>query len=180
MTARKKTTLWVSAALALVVVVALLWAFAPWTAFVNTTVDEAAPSQVAASANPSSTVMPPQVGNVTLARGEFRGLEHDTSGQATLLMTPAGETVLRLSDFRTSNGPDVRVWLSGGSIDQAGSADSGRYVDLGALKGNIGNQNYVLPPAAADQTWKSVVIWCDRFSVAFGAAPLTPEAPTNR
>ena len=45
MTARKKTTLWVSAALALVVVVALLWAFAPWPAFVNTTVDEADPTQ---------------------------------------------------------------------------------------------------------------------------------------
>ncbi|MGV1037353.1 MAG: DM13 domain-containing protein [Candidatus Nanopelagicales bacterium] len=180
MTARKKTTLWVSAVLALLVVVALLWAFAPWTAFVKKTVDEAAPAQVAASANPSTTVMPPQIGNVTLARGEFRGFEHDTSGQATLLMTPTGETVVRLSDLRTSNGPDVRVWLSGKSVDQANGANSGRYVDLGALKGNIGNQNYVLPPAAADQTWDSVVIWCERFSVAFGAAPLTPEAPTNR
>lgn len=180
MTARKKTTLWVSAVIAALVVVALLWAFAPWTAFVNKNVDEAAPASVAASANPSSTVMPPQLGNVTLARGQFRSLEHETSGQATLLMTPTGQTVLRLSDFRTSNGPDVRVWLSGRPVGQANGADSGRYVDLGALKGNIGNQNYVLPPAAAQQTWGSVVIWCDRFSVAFGAAPLTPEAPTNR
>ena len=82
--------------------------------------------------------------------------------------------------FKTSDGPDVKVWLSVNPASKAEGARDAKYVDLGDLKGTVGNQNYPVPAAAADQTWGSVVIWCDRFSVPFGAADLKPAPPTTR
>ena len=52
--------------------------------------------------------------------------------------------------------------------------DDGRYVDLGGLKGNIGNQLYPIPDTANLAVLRSVTIWCDRFDVSFGAAQLDP------
>ena len=84
-----------------------------------------------------------------------------------------GRKVLRLQDLDTSDGPDLHVWItdqpSGG---RWGSYDDGRYVKLGMLKANRGNQNYVIPADAELTGLTSVVIWCDRFNVAFGTAPV--------
>ena len=55
--------------------------------------------------------------------------------------------------------------LPNGAFDDA-------YVDLGGLKGNIGDQNYEIPADVDLSQYQSVVIWCDRFNVAFGAADL--------
>jgi hypothetical protein len=52
--------------------------------------------------------------------------------------------------------------------------DDGRYVDLGSLKGNVGNQNYVIPADVDLTTLSSLSLWCDRFDVSFGAATLAP------
>lgn len=171
-----------------VVVVAAMVAFQPWKLFTTTTVNEAAPSatftgNVTAPPTPlpsGSTAPVPQVGNVPLYSGQFRSYEHETTGTATMLRAADGQTVLRLTDFRTSDGPDVHVWLTDSAADKADHADSGKYVDLGILKGNVGNQNYVVPAAAVGGSWASVVIWCERFSVPFGAAPLTAVPPSPR
>ena len=52
--------------------------------------------------------------------------------------------------------------------------DDGRYVSLGSLKGNHGNQNYRIPAEVKLENFRSVVIWCDRFNVSFGSAELKP------
>ena len=85
-----------------------------------------------------------------LVSGTFRSLEHETTGRAAIV----GHR-LTLTGFRTSPGPDLRVRL--GSID------------LGALKGNVGDQQYALPAGARRGT---VTIWCRAFSAAFGEAVL--------
>ncbi len=129
-----------------------LW-FRPDKLFTDTTVAESfvAPSGVIAS-------------------GEFEGAAHPTAGTASFVETAAGRE-LRLEGFRTDNGPDLVVWLSeapaGG--DYRGSA----FVDLGALKGNIGDQAYVIPDDVDLDRFSTAVIWCRRFTVAFGAASLT-------
>lgn len=187
-TQQKKT---IGAVIGVGVVFALviaMWAFQPWKVFTSTTVNEAAPSAspikvVDGSASPvpsGSTAPVPQVGNVTLFAGQFQSYEHETTGTATVLRTADGQTVVRLSDFRTSDGPDVHVWLTDAPANKADAANTGKYVDLGVLKGNVGNQNYTVAPSAVADNWSSVVIWCERFSVPFGAAPLTPAAPTLR
>lgn len=108
-----------------------------------------------------------------LSSGDFEDAEHETSGRAVLLRLEDGQRVLRLEGLSTSDGPDVHVWLSsapsGGSW---GSYDDGSYVRLGKLKATRGNQTYVIPDSASLEGIRSAVIWCDRFDVAFGTAPL--------
>lgn len=108
-----------------------------------------------------------------LARGRFQGLEHATSGTAVVLELEDGTRYLRLQGLDTSNGPDLRVLLS----DQPLSDDwhvwaDGDHLDLGPLKGNLGSSNYEIPPDADLSSFRTAVIWCRRFTVGFGVAPL--------
>lgn len=107
-----------------------------------------------------------------LAGGAFQSYEHPTSGRAQVLRIADGSRYLRLESFETSNGPDVRVYLSAAPAGGDGDAFDDDYVELGELKGNIGNQNYAIPADLGLRRFPSAVIWCKRFSVAFGTAPL--------
>jgi hypothetical protein len=115
---------------------------------------------------------PPAAEPVVLASGSFVDGEHTTTGTATVFQLPDGARVLRLENFSTSDGPDVVVALSDQTAggDEWGKYDDGRYVGLGALKGTDGNQNYEIPADVDLSGLASVVIWCDRFNVAFGTA----------
>lgn len=109
----------------------------------------------------------------TLSSGRFHSNAHQTSGLATVYRLPDGRRVLRLTQFATSNGPDVRVYLvAAGDVQGEAAAKQAGFVDLGALKGNIGDQNYTIPLDLDLSKYRSVSIWCRRFSVNFGAAPL--------
>ena len=109
-----------------------------------------------------------------MAAGPFERAEHATSGQALVLELADGRRFVRLENLATLDGPDLHVWLtdqpSGG---EWGSYDDGRYLRLGELKATNGNQNYEVPVAADLRSLTTVVIWCDRFNVAFGTAPLS-------
>lgn len=108
-----------------------------------------------------------------LVRGTFRSGEHHTTGTALLLKLPDHRVFLRLEDLDTSNGPDVRIWLSAADAQSSDeTVQHARYVDLGGLKANHGNQNYVVPTGTDLPRYRSVVVWCRRFEVVFGAAPL--------
>jgi hypothetical protein len=110
----------------------------------------------------------PPAAPVQLARGQFRSHEHATAGTARVIRDTDGRRYLTLTLFSTSPGPDLRVRLvPGGSID--GGADEA--VDLGALKGNRGNQQYAIP-RDIDVSDRVVVIWCRAFSAPFGSAAL--------
>ena len=158
--------------------------FQPWKLWVDRTVDEALPAAVAAPApdrRGAGTTAPAPAGPVTLASGELISHEHATSGTARLLRLPDGSRVLRLESLNTSNGPDLRVWLTDRQVvpDSAGwhVFDDGAHVSLGKLKGNHGNQNYPVPAGLDLTRYLSVTIWCDRFNVSFGAAALIPSDP---
>ena len=108
---------------------------------------------------------------LTLGEGNFEGRSHPTSGIAKVL-SDGDVSFLRFEDFVTDNGPDLNVYLSAAPL----GADSGEYdddfIDLGDLKGNIGEQNYELPAGIDLEKYNTVVIWCVRFGVAFGASSL--------
>lgn len=112
-----------------------------------------------------------------LAAGDFISHEHDTTGRARVVALPDGQRVLRIDDLDTSNGPDLRVWLSDAPVVAGRGGwfvfDDGDHVELGRLKGNRGSQNYVVPPSVDLARLPSLTIWCDRFNVSFGAAALT-------
>ena len=108
-----------------------------------------------------------------LVKRPLRSLEHETRGTAKIIQLEDGRRLLRLEDLETSNGPDLRVYLSEIPESDDWHAYGERYVDLGALKGNLGNQNYEIPTDMDLSRYKSAVIWCRRFTVGFGVAGLS-------
>ncbi len=117
---------------------------------------------------------------VALSRGSFvpGSTPGDrASGSATVYAIEHGTQVLRLEDFATTNGPDLFVVLSGNANPDAdGIGAKEHYVQLAALKGNQGNQNYDLPANLDLGQYKSVVIWCRTFNIVFGYAALQPAS----
>lgn len=111
----------------------------------------------------------------TLETGTFHGKVHQTSGRATIYQEGGGKLVLRLTNFKTSNGPDVHVILiaTKDADDDANfvKSDTGR-LELGKLKGNEGDQNYEIPSGTDLAKFQTVSIYCERFNANFGAAPL--------
>jgi hypothetical protein len=169
---------------ALVVTVALgvgLYLFQPWKLWQDETVKESLPEPTTASSNavpsaPASGGSSPAGGPQTLTEGSFISHEHDTKGTAKILRLADGSRVLRLEGLDTSNGPDLRVWLTDAPVKEGVAGwrvfDDGKYVSLGKLKGNKGDQNYAIPADVTLADYSSVAIWCDRFDVSFGAAEL--------
>ena len=166
--------------LAALVVVAgtafVLLYFEPQALFIDNRVDEPLP---AIAADPSGEDSAGADANGrsraeirVLQSGAFTSYEHSTSGQARAIGLADGSRYLRLENFETSNGPDLRVYLSTAPAGGPGDAFDDEYVELGELKGNIGNQNYAIPADVDLDRFGTAVIWCKRFSVAFGAAPL--------
>ncbi|MEU2786198.1 MULTISPECIES: DM13 domain-containing protein [unclassified Streptomyces] len=167
---------------ALVVAVAgvgfgLYW-FQPWKLWQDETVEEALPEAAVTSTPPAARSATPSAptGPRTLARGDLISHEHATSGSVRLVELADGSRVVRLENLDTSNGPDLRVWLTDAPVKEGTAGwrvfDDGEYVSLGRLKGNKGSQNYVLPDDVDPARYTSVSIWCDRFDVSFGAAEL--------
>jgi uncharacterized Ntn-hydrolase superfamily protein len=110
-----------------------------------------------------------------LYAGEFRGADsaHQAGGTALVVKRADGRAELQLKDFRVTNGPDLVIYLSKNS-DPMNARDitESEFVNLGALRGNVGDQSYTLPSDLDLATYKSAVIWCEQFSVLFAAARL--------
>jgi len=157
---------------AAVTVFGFVW-FEPHKLFVDERVDEALPAGMAPIGTPGPSGTPDAGGGV-LSEGTFRPLEHDASGRALIVQTAEGTRFVRFEDLDVSNGPDLVVYLSELGPDQGWrDADDAEFVDLGELKGNMGDQNYELPASVDLSRFHSVVIWCRRFSVGFAVAPIS-------
>ena len=134
--------------------------FQPWLLAVDARVDEAVPSD-----------------GVTVASGQLISHAHSTSGEVAVVSRPDGSQFVTLTNLSTSLGPDVHIWLSAAhvSTDGTNSAAAGGadYIDLGALKGDSGNQTYEIPAGVDASAYSSVWLWCVSFSVSFGAAELS-------
>ena len=110
-----------------------------------------------------------------VAAGRFRDADrvHRGQGTAQLLRTGTGAHLLRFTDFEVTNGPDLEVWLVA-EPDPQSSADvlQSQWLSLGQLKGNVGDQTYVIPEGTDVTAFGSVVVWCEQFSVLFSPATL--------
>jgi len=157
---------WKKVAIAVLVVglIAVWYWFRPDRLFSNVQVSEAMPA------------VQGSVATQPIESGTFYTILHPTSGTATIYRMADGSHVLRFTNFKTSNGPDVHVYMvaaddakDNATVEQAG------FVDLGSIKGNIGDQNYNLGPDVDLAKYRAVSVWCKRFGVNFGAAPLKAE-----
>jgi hypothetical protein len=156
---RKK---WILAGVGVPLLVAAWWVFRPEKLWVNVKVNEPAPFDASVDLQPLYT-------------GLLAGRAHPTSGRASIYQTRDGKRDLRLTDFMTSNGPDVHVLLATSADENLkqdlvkGELNS---IELGPLKANLGDQNYALPDSADLIRYDAVVIYCERFHVVFGVAKL--------
>lgn len=122
------------------------------------------------------------VGARTLARGTFRGGDavHHVEGSVRLLSGPEG-AILRFENYSATSGPDVWVYLTRaetpvGTDDVEGglrlAVPGGEDGGHATLRGDF---NVPLPAGTDVSEWRAVAVWCDRFNVLFGWAPLAPE-----
>jgi hypothetical protein len=156
---RKK---WILIAIAVPLLVAAWWAFRPEKLWINQRVSEPVPFTNGGEPQPLFT-------------GLLEGKVHETSGRATIYKSSDGKKYLRLTDFMTSNGPDVHVLLArGGNEDLKKDIvkDPLDSVELGTLKANQGDQNYDLTEPVDLNKYNAVVIYCKRFHAVFGVAGL--------
>jgi hypothetical protein len=116
-----------------------------------------------------------------LASGSFHDVAHKGAGTATVYKYSDGRRVLRFTNFETSNGPDVHVYLvAAGDAGDSDTVKKAGFVEVGALKGNVGDQNYDLPKDLDLAKYRAVTIWCQRFGVNFATAPLAPAQMAQR
>jgi hypothetical protein len=145
------------------------YAFRPELLFIDKTVNEEFPGRAAVASI--------ERGPVAVTRGSFKSLAHETRGTASIYQLPDGKRTLRLTEFETSNGPDVHVYLTTAEIEKGSDAiKQAGFIDLGSMKGNKGDQNYDIPMEADLDQFKNVTIWCARFGVNFGQAALETPA----
>jgi len=149
--------------IAAVAILTAWYEFRPERLVVNQRIDEAMPAaQSASSAQP-------------LESGTFYSILHPTQGTATIYEMRDGSRFLRLTSFSTSNGPDVHVYMvASDDAKDIATVEKAGFVDLGVIKGNLGDQNYKLSSDLDLAKYRAVSIWCKRFSVNFGAAALRP------
>jgi len=149
-------------AIGIPVLLVLWWEFRPEKLWVNQRVNEPAPFVASGEPQPLFT-------------GRLESKAHPTTGRATIYKGPEGKQYLRLTDFSTSNGPDVHVVLASAKDRNVmqeivtGPLDN---VELGTLRGNQGDQNYDLPGSVDLRKYNAVVIYCERFHAVFGVASL--------
>ena len=121
-------------------------------------------------------VLPADFMATAVRAGQFRDADvaHRGEGKAEILLSGAGTALLRLTDFTVTNGPDLKVWLVKAADPQSsGDVKQSEWVSLGPLKGNKGDQTYIVPAGTDIDAYGSVVIWCEQFGVLFSPAPLS-------
>ena len=147
----KKKTLIVLAIVAAIAIPIGIYTVSPL--FISATVNEPLPA---------ATSVPAEKPLLGIFMGVHDGF-HNAEGNVKVVSLTDGSKILRLENFKSTNGPNVHVYLS---TDKRATD----YVDLGKLKANNGNQNYNIPAGTDFRKHNIVLIWCKDFSVLFGSA----------
>lgn len=97
---------------------------------------------------------------------------HLGGGTATIYQKPDQSRVLRFEDYMSARGGDVHVYLSRDPEPRTAVEVGVDFLDLGRLKGDIGNQNYTLPNNLDLSNYQSVVVFCRQFNAVITTANL--------
>ena len=136
-------------------------------------VGEQAPPENTPITVPDQTTEPATAAPARVSAGEFHAVAHPGTGDAIVYRLEDGSHVLRLENLDIFNGPALYVYAvaADDANDNATVLDAG-FLGLGPLKGNQGNQTYELPADFDPARYRSISVWCQRFSVNFATAPL--------
>ena len=98
-------------------------------------------------------------------QGSFiNGPSGNVSGQAKIFLK-SGKYILALESFKTSNGPDLKVYLSQAETPEL-------FISLGDLQSTNGNQLYEVPGSLDFDQYKYALIHCEKYNHLFGSASL--------
>ena len=105
--------------------------------------------------------------------GNFEKSSFTIKGDWTIVKEN-GQTIFRLSeDFKTKNGPDLKLFLSPKSVDTVtGQTATQDAVKLSVLKSNKGSQDYIIPTDIDLSQFSSILIHCEAHSKLWGGANL--------
>lgn len=107
--------------------------------------------QIGTSATPVTAAMAFASANGYTVTGNVRVYQKD------------GKLILALENFKSSNGPDLRVYLSKESQPV-------NFIELGKLKSVSGNQLYDISGTPDFNVYKFAIIHCQQFNRVFGFA----------
>lgn len=169
----KTSTKLIIGVIGVAVIAVAWWLISPL--FLTETVDEGLPPTAVESPAPEeeesdqeTSETPEAQPSPTEVAGVFMDGEKNYETTGTLRSVEAEDgTYFRFEEFETTNGPDLFVYLT------KPGQETTEGVSLGALKGNIGNQNYLIPEDVNLEEYNTVVIWCRAFSATFGTGELT-------
>lgn len=121
--------------------------------------------------------LPSMSGPVIVARGEFTQIDpvRGASGTLVIYEQADGSKVVRFEGFSAVNGPDLRVMMTAKSAEAlAVDASLGvTDVDLGPLRGNMGDQSYALPPEIDIGNYRNIAIVSSTLNVVYSIAPIS-------
>lgn len=163
-TPRARELTWWVVAIAVLIGAPIAW-YLGSPLFVSKTVVEEFPSTATSEPVPAT----PRI----LSMGTFVDADSFHQGSGTALVTAVdGQALLRLEEFRVTNGPDLYIYLAVHPKPASRANVDEGFVNLGRLKGNIGAQNYPVPAGTDLARFRSAVIYCQRFHVVFATATL--------
>lgn len=118
--------------------------------------------------------MPALTNPTVIAGGTFTEIDvlHTAKGTVTIYQLPDDSRLLRLEDFDVTNGPDLHLYLVRNPKPREQKDVGNDYIDLGALKGNVGNQNYQVPTEADLSAYRGIIVYSVQFGVIFSSAEL--------
>ena len=121
---------------------------------------------------------PPDVSGIevdearVLVSGEFQELDalHWGAGRASIYELPDSRRILRFEDFISARGANVRVYLARDPQPLSALQLEGSSLDLGRLKGNVGDQSYFLPDDHDLSVYQSAVVFCKQLNTTITVA----------
>ena len=117
-----------------------------------------------------------QVDSNVLFIGSFNTVDstHYGIGDVKVIENDQNQRTLFFDDVEISNGPDLFVYLTIKTNFQGAEPfqDPGEFVDLGALGFTMGSFSFDIPSEVDLTEYKTVLIWCKAFAVAFTWARL--------
>jgi hypothetical protein len=115
-------------------------------------------------------------GSQIIVTGQFASIDsvRQASGNLTIYQNPDGTRLLHIEEnFRISRAPEMHLILTRNPDPMAESTGVGvDYIDIGVLRGNVGQQNYTIPPSVDFNRYPVLAIYSSQYDAVLGTATL--------
>ena len=108
-----------------------------------------------------------------LPAGDFIKKKKKLKGSYEVVQRGSKTFIVFSEDFRASNGPDLKIFLSPTSFaDVTGKTAVNGSINIGELKSTKGVQEYEIPAGVNLSDYASVLVHCEEYAVLWGGSDL--------